>query len=147
MDRCKTKCGFSLPAVYSHFVMSQIDSDVVNKIIRVNNIDMCGAMLTIRTFVDFLCNLKTYIEKILGDGFIVKVYNSLNFMEEWSFYDHAFELCEHGNLKKLPKIDQSIAFTIRCAGEFICQGEDCMIFHDDDMQNLCVQVVLFVAKN
>ena len=63
--RCKAKCGFSLPAVYSCFVMSQIDSDIVNEIIRVNNIDMCGAMLTIRTFVDFLFSLKTCIEKIL----------------------------------------------------------------------------------
>ena len=43
---------------------------------------MCRAMLTIRTLVDFLFNLKTCIEKILGDGFIVKVYNSSDFMEK-----------------------------------------------------------------
>ena len=72
---------------------------------------MHGAMLTIRTFVNFLFNLKTCIENVLGDGFTVKVYNSLDFMEGWLFYDHSFELCEHENLKKLPKIDQSIALT------------------------------------
>ena len=104
MDRCKAKCGFILPAVCSRFVASQID--VVNEIIRVNNIDMRGAMLTMSSFVDFLFNLKISVEKILGDGFIVEVYNSLDFMEKLSFYNHAFELCEHGNLKKLPRIDQ-----------------------------------------
>ena len=90
MDRCKAKYGFSLPAVYCPLVTSQC----VNEIIRVNNIDKRGAMLTIRTFVDFLFNLKTCIEKILGDGFIVKIYSSLDFMKEWFFYDHAFELYE-----------------------------------------------------
>ena len=78
MDRCKPKCGFSLSAVYSHFVASQIDSDVVNEIIRVNSTDMPCTMLTIRSFVDFHFNLKASIEKILGDGFIVEVYNSLD---------------------------------------------------------------------
>lgn len=82
MNRCQVKCGFSLPAVYSRFVTSQIDSYVVNQIIRVNNIDMCSAMSTIRTLVDFLFNLKTCIEQILGDGFIVKFYNSSDFMEK-----------------------------------------------------------------
>ena len=43
---------------------------------------MCRAMLTIRTLVDFLFNLKTCIVKILGNGFIVKVYNSSDFMEK-----------------------------------------------------------------
>ena len=79
MDRCKPKCGFSLSAVYSHFVASQIDSDVVNEIIRVNSTDMpCTMIVNIRSFVDFLFNLKASIEKILGDGFIVGVYNSLD---------------------------------------------------------------------
>ena len=139
MDRCKAKCGFSLLAVYFRFVTSQIDFDIVNEIIRVNNIDTRGVMLSIRTFVHFLFNMKTCIEKILDDSFTVKVYNSLDFMEEWSFHDHAFELCEHGNLKKLPKIDQSIAVTIRYAGDFICQDEDCMILHDGDMRKVFVQ--------
>ena len=110
MDRCKAKCGFSLPAVYSRFVSSQTDSEIVNKIIRVNNTDMRGTMLTIRSFVDFLFNMKTSIEKNLGNGFIVEFYNSL----EWSFYDHVFELCEHGNLKKLPRIDVICSYNKVC---------------------------------
>ena len=137
MDRCKAKCGFILPAVCSRFVASQID--VVNEIIRVNNIDMRGAMLTMSSFVDFLFNLKISVEKVLGDGFIVEVYNSLDFMEKLSFYNHGFELCEHGNLKKLPRIDQSIPVRIRYAGNFFCWDEDCFIFHDGDMRKVCVQ--------
>ena len=76
----------------------------------VNNTDMRGTMLTIRSFVDFLFNMKTSIEKNLGNGFIVEFYNSL----EWSFYDHVFELCEHGNLKKLPRIDVICSYNKVC---------------------------------
>ena len=123
MDRCKPKCGFSLSAVYSHFVASQIDSDVVNEIIRVNSTDMpCTMIVNIRSFVDFLFNLKASIEKILGDGFIVEVYNSLD------LWRNAFKLCEHRNLKKLQRIDQSIAVTVRYAGDFTCQDEHYIIF-------------------
>lgn len=45
--------------------------------------------------------MKSVIGEIIGKDYLVEVYNSTDYMEEWSFDKHAFELCGYGNLKKL----------------------------------------------
>ena len=46
--------------------------------------------------------------KIRGSDYKVKVYNSLEYMDEWSYGKHAFELREGENLIKLDHLVQSL---------------------------------------
>ena len=52
--------------------------------------------------------MKTFIEKVLGSDYNVEIYNSLDFLDEWSYNKHAFELHESDELIKLDHIEQSI---------------------------------------
>ena len=82
MDKCKQKYGFTLPAIYSRFVTKVVDINVINTVIYENNIDMPSALTTVSNFIKFLCDMKVYLEKVLGEYYCVEVFNSLDFMEE-----------------------------------------------------------------
>ena len=111
-DRCKQKCGFSLPAIYSRFITRVVNINVINTVIYENNIDMPGSITTVSNFIKFLYNMNVCLEKVLGEDYSVEVFNSLDFMDEWSFNKHSFTLCKHGNLVKLPHIEQSIVIKL-----------------------------------
>ena len=112
MDRCKGKCGFTLPAICSRFITKSVDTNHIDAVINHNNVDMPGAFTTVKYFIRLLLQMKTCIEKILGEEYLVEVLNSLDYMEEWSFSKHAFELCEYGELKKLPHNEQSVTISV-----------------------------------
>ena len=75
-------------------------------------IDMLSAATTVKNFIKFLFEMEICIEKVLAKEYSVEVFNSLDYMEEWSFISHVFELCDHGNLKKIPNIEQSVVVTL-----------------------------------
>ena len=43
MVKCHRKCGFRIPAVYSHYVTMPLDSSFLDAVIYQNNIDTVGA--------------------------------------------------------------------------------------------------------
>ena len=105
--KCHRKCGFRIPAVYSHYVTMSLDSNFVDAVICHNNIDMVGTCTTVKHLIKFLYRLKIIISEILGKDYFVDVFNC----------KQAFELCEHGNLKKLPHIEQSV--TVRFTSRYL----------------------------
>ena len=52
--------------------------------------------------------MQTSIEKVLGSDYMVEIYNSLDFLDEWSYNKHAFELRDGDELIKLGHIEQYI---------------------------------------
>ena len=76
---------------------------------------MVGAYTTVKHLIKFLCKLKTIISEILGKDYFVEVFNCLGYMDQWGFDKHAFELCEHRDMNKLPQIEQPVTvhFTFR----------------------------------
>ena len=60
---------------------------------------MLGAATTVKNFIKFLFEMKVCIEKVQGEENSVEVFNSLDYMEEWSLNKHTFERREQGNLK------------------------------------------------
>ena len=115
MEKCHRKCGFRIPAVYSHYVTMPLDSKFIDAVIYHNNIDMVGAYTTVKHLIKFLYRLKTIISEIVVKDYFAEVFNRLDYMDQWSFDKQAFEFCEQGNLKKLSHIEQSVTvcFTSR----------------------------------
>ena len=73
-----------------------------------NRCDFLSAFTTVKHFINFLFEMKTSIEKVLGSDYKVEVYNSLDFLDEWSYDKRAFELREGDEPIKLDHIEQSI---------------------------------------
>ena len=97
MQICQEERGFTLPAVCSYFVT-----------VLTLPLDFSGAFATVKHFIKFPFEMKTSIEKVLGSDYKVEVYNSLDFLDDWSYNKHAFELREGDELIKLDHIEQSI---------------------------------------
>ena len=108
MQRCKKKRGFTLPGIYPYFVTKPLNLNFVKSVIQNNRCNLPGAFTTVKHFIKFLFEMKTSIEKVLGSDYKVEVYNSLDFLDEWSYDKHAFELCEGDKLIKLYHIEESI---------------------------------------
>ena len=102
MQICQEERGFTLPAVCSYFVT-----------VLTLPLDFPGAFATVKHFVKFPFEMKTSIEKVLGSDYKVEVYNSLDFLDDWSYNKHAFELREGDELIKLDHIEQSIVVKLR----------------------------------
>ena len=116
MQRCKKERGFTLTAIYPHFVIKPLGLNFVESVIHDNRCDFLGAFTTVKHFIKFLFEMKTSIEKVLGSDYKVEVYNSLDFLDESSYDKHAFELREGDEPIKLEHIEQSIVvkLTSRC---------------------------------
>ena len=112
MDRCKKKHAFTLPPLYPHFVTKPIDINVVDAVIHNNRIDMPAVLTTVKKFIKFLFKMKVCLEKVLGKDYVVEVYHFLDYMDKWVINKHAFELFEHGDLKKLPHVEQSVVLRL-----------------------------------
>ena len=110
MQRYKKERGFTLPAVFSYFVTKPFDlnSNSVESVIHNNSCDFPGAFTSVKHFIKFLFEMKTSIEKVFGSDYKVEVHNSLDFLDEWSYDKHAFELCEGDELIKRDHIEQFI---------------------------------------
>ena len=97
-----------MPAIYPYFVTKPLDLNLVESVIHNNRCDFAGAITTVKHFIKFLFEMKTSIEKVFGSDYKIEVYNSLDFLHEWSYDKHAFELREGDKLIKLDHIEQSI---------------------------------------
>ena len=53
MTHCKQDHGFSLPAIYPEFVFKNIDEEVVNSVIKSNNIDFLELLLSLNILSNF----------------------------------------------------------------------------------------------
>ena len=71
-----------------------------------NRCDFPGAFTTVKHFIKFLFETKTSIEKVLGSDYKAEVYNSLDFLDEWSYNKNTFELHEGDELIKVDHIEQ-----------------------------------------
>ena len=96
MQICQKEGGSTLRAVCSYFVA-----------VFTLPLDFPGAFATVKHFIKFPFEMKTSIETVLGSDYKVEVYNSLDFLDDWSYNKHAFELREGDELFKLDHIGQS----------------------------------------
>ena len=108
IQRCKEERGFTLPAIYPYFVTKPLDLIFVESVIHNNRCDFPGVFTTVKRFIKLLFEMKTSIEKLLGSDYKAEVYNTLDFLDEWSYDKHAFELCEGDEMITLDHIEQSI---------------------------------------
>ena len=112
MIRCQNRHGFPTPAIYSRFVGQGLDIDTINEILKVNNLNMIhGAMNPIKCFLTFLTEFKSEIEKVLGGAYYTDVFHSVDYMEEWSYYEHQFCKCG-SDLLRVPVNNWSVAVDI-----------------------------------
>ena len=104
----------SPPAIYSRFVGQGTDIDTINETLKVNNLNMVhGAMNPIKCFLTFLIEFKSEIEEGLGEAYYIDVFHSIDYMEEWSYYEHSFQFCKCGNnLLRVPVNNWSLAVDI-----------------------------------
>ena len=109
MQRCKKERGFTLPAIYPYFITKPLDLNFAESAIHNIRCDFHGAFTTVKHFIKFLFEMKTSIENVLGSDYKVEVYNTLDFLDKWSYNKHAFELCEGDEMINLDHIKQSIA--------------------------------------
>ena len=79
--------------MWFHSTCYLLSMNMINTVIYENNIDMPGSITTVSNFIKFLCDMS---------------FNSLDFMDEWSFDKHFFTLCKHGNSVKLLHIEQFV---------------------------------------
>ena len=116
MQRSKEERGFTFPAIYPYFIREPLDLNFVESAIYNIRCDFPGAFTTVKHFVKFLFEMKTCIENVLGSDYKVEVYNTLDFLDEWSYKKHAFELCEGDEMINLDHIEQSVAvkLTSKC---------------------------------
>ena len=114
MIRCQNRHGFSLPAIYSRFVGEGSNIDTINEILKVNNLNMIhGAMNPIKGFLTFLIDFKSEIEKVLGGDYYTDVFRSIDYMVEWSYYEHSFQFCKCCNdLLRVPVNNWSVAVDV-----------------------------------
>ena len=103
MTRCKQNSGFSLPAIYPEFAL-YIDEEVVNSVIKENNIDFPGAIGTIKHFIKFLYEIESCIQEELGTKFSVKVFHTLDYLERWDY--------DESSWIKLDRTDQCFAVKV-----------------------------------
>ena len=108
IQKCKKERGFTLLVIYPCFVTNSLDLTFVESVIHSNRCDFPGAFTTVKHFIKFLFEMKTPIQKVLGSDYKVAVYNSLNFLDEWFYDKHAFELRESDEMIELDHIEQSI---------------------------------------
>ena len=74
---------------------------------------MSGAITAVTNFIKFLYDVKVCLKKVLGEDYSVEVFNSFDLKRiEWSFNKHSFTLCKHGNLVKLPQVEQSVVIRL-----------------------------------
>ena len=113
--RCQNRHSFLLPAIYSRFVGQGTDIDTINEILKVNNLNMIhGAMNPIKCFLTFPSEFKFESEKVLGGGYDIDVFHSIDYMEDWSYYEHSFQFCKCGNdLLRVPVNNLSVAVDIK----------------------------------
>ena len=102
----------NLFSIYSLFITKSVDTNHIYAVIHHNNVDMPGALFTVKHFITLLFQMRTSKEKIFGEEYLIEVFNSLDYIEEWIFNKDAFELCEHGELKKLPHVEQSVTIRV-----------------------------------
>ena len=112
MTRCKQNHGFSLSAIYPEFVLKNIDEEVVNSVIKSNNIDFPGAIVTIEHFIKFLYEIESCIQEELGTKFSVKVFNTLDCLERWDYNEHKLIQDEFECLIKLDHTNQCFAVKV-----------------------------------
>ena len=108
LQRCKKERGSTLPAIFLYFVTKSLGLNFLESVIHNDRCVLPGTFTTVKHFTKFLFEMKTSIEKVLGSDYKVEVYNTLDFLDEWSYDKHAFELCEGDKLIKLYHIEESI---------------------------------------
>ena len=87
MDICLNENGFVLPNVHSHYVCCTVTKDMINEILRINAIRTVNVFEMTKCFVEFLFRFKTAVCPILGGSFSVQVFNSFDYMEDWSYIE------------------------------------------------------------
>ena len=106
MQRCKKELGFILPVICPYFVTKSLNLNFVESIIH--RCDFPGTFTTVKHFIKFLFEMKTSMKNVPGSDYKVEVYNSLDFLVEWSYHKHTFKLREGDELIKLDHIEQCI---------------------------------------
>lgn len=113
MDRCQAKYGFPFPAIHSRFASDKVSAETVDEILNLNNINIRGGNMVTRALIKSLFELKTAIEKIVGENYYVEVFYSIKMMDEFNYFKHCFELCSHGNLIKVDITEWTVVIKLR----------------------------------
>ena len=75
--RCHKTRGFKLPAIYSRFVRQGTEADTINNLNMIH-----GAVNPVKCFLTFLIEFKYEIEKVIGGGYYIDVFHSIDYMHE-----------------------------------------------------------------
>ena len=91
-EKCFVCHGFTLPAIYSEFVLRSnfIEPVFVDLAIKYNNIDFAGSFTTVKHFIKFLNVLKEAISNEFGNDYRVEVFYFLDYMDRWEYFEHKF---------------------------------------------------------
>ena len=88
MQRCKKEHCFTLPTISPYLITKITNLNFVESAIFNSRCDFSGGFTTVKHFIKFLFEMKTSIEKVLGSDYKVEVYDTLDFMDEWSYDKH-----------------------------------------------------------
>ena len=87
MDECQCTYGFTLPAIDSRFVSEHsISEEVVNEILKLNNIKIKKIYSFTRKFLSYLTDLKEYLS-VFGPDYSVEVAHVFDYVEGWNYTD------------------------------------------------------------
>ena len=81
-EKYLTQNGFTLPAIYPEFVQRNFENtNIVNSVIKCNNIDFEGSGTTVKCLISFLNDLKDTIVYEVGNDYDLEVFYSLDFLD------------------------------------------------------------------
>ena len=101
-EKCLIRNGFTLPDIYPEFVQESFaGGNIVNSVVKCNNLDFQGSGIIIKYFINFLVYLNDSIIYEVGNDYHVKVFYSLDFEERWGYFTNEFIIDEHGRLVEI----------------------------------------------
>ena len=114
-EKCLIRNRFTLPAIYPEFVQESFaNGNIVNSVVKCNNVDFQGSGITIRYFINFLLHLNDSIVYEVGNDYHVNVFYSLDFEERWDYFTNKFIIDEHESLVEIKNISECMVISFRC---------------------------------
>ena len=114
-EKCLTRNGFTLPAIYPEFAQRNFENtNIVNSVIKCNNVDFEGSGSTVKCFISFLNDLKDSIVYEVGNDYDLEVFYSLDFIDRWEYFADKFVIDEHESHIEIRNIQECTVISFCC---------------------------------
>ena len=114
-DKCLTRNGFTLPAIYPEFVQQNFENtNIVKSVIKCNSVDFERSGTTVKCFIIFLNDLKDSIVYEVGNDYDSEVFYSLDFIDRWEYFVDKFVIDEHESLIEIRNIQECTVISFCC---------------------------------